>query len=608
MSGSPTGCREKCAIATSVRAVCPRQARTSRPRSASTPARRTSATAPATCAAIRVRLTPSSSAGFCPRTRSRPDPRGATPRGGPARSGSSRPRSAARPCPRSSRATCPRRTRSPAGGRRRGRVPRRSGTAGGCAGRSRPPVAAELVREHRDVGARVLQVADEESRAAARPLDDLAGESQALPDARPAEERPRPRRGRAEERSLRAEEAQHRSDLVPPRPGWEELVRLLLERDEPEALVAVGECAQERGQLDVRPRVDARGQVDHDDPASARGEVARRMRPELECAEERDPEHRQQRDAEPDPNATGAPRVPPQERRVSEREGRRATQRPSLPARTSVTSSRESPAVGASSDHASRRAGWTSSLVPPGGARGRGEQEPRGARRSRARVARCLDRREGALEGRQLRRRSVLERESATTGNASHAAATRARSAAAKSAIAPVVGATRYVGDGAETSAGSSEERRGRQPALRLGRSLRTKLARARAGDEPELGPRGAHPARVPLQVSVADERLREHDLALALRPGGAGEGVAREPVGVADANDAPVAFVVAPRRPEEHVREEPRARLERLRVRDLRVDDDVEVGREHLAEDDGARRERRLHADDPDVGGARFR
>ena len=107
-------------------------------------------------------------------------------------------------------------------GRRPAKRP--SASSFGYSGRMRrpipsSPVAAELVREHRDVGARVLQVADEESRAAARPLDDLAGESQALPDARAAEERARPRRGRAEERSLRAEEAQHRPDLVPPRPG-----------------------------------------------------------------------------------------------------------------------------------------------------------------------------------------------------------------------------------------------------------------------------------------------------------------------------------------------------------------------------------------------------
>ena len=181
------------------------------------------------------------------------------------------------------------------------------------------------------------------------------------------------------------------------------------------------------------------------------------MRPELECAEERDPEHRQQRDAEPDPNATGAPRVPPQERRVSEREGRRAAQRPSLPARTSVTSSRESAAVGASSDHASRRAGWTRSLRPA----------RRSSRARRASASRCsaLPGTCRAVSSTAARARSrgdssgpapVLERESATTGHASHAAATRARSAAAKSAIAPVVGATRYVGDGAETSAGSS--------------------------------------------------------------------------------------------------------------------------------------------------------
>jgi hypothetical protein len=64
--------------------------------------------------------------------------------------------------------------------------------------------------------------------------------------------------------------------------------------------------------------------------------------------------------------------------------------------------------------------------------------------------------------------------------------------------------------------------------------------------------------------------------------------------------------LLVAPRRLEQHVREEARARLERLRVRHLRVHDDVEICSEHLAEEDGARRERRLHTDDPDLGVAR--
>ena len=231
------------------------------------------------------------------------------------------------------------------------------------------------------------------------------------------------------------------------------------------------------------------------------------------------------------------------------------------------------------------------------------------ARRSRARVARCRRPPRGPARGATAP--GPLPSSSARARRPAAPATPRRRERGARRRRArslPVVGATRYVGDGAGDVGRQLEERRGRQPALRLGRSLRTKLARARARDEPELGPRRAHSARVPLQVAVADERAGANTISpLALSPGGAGERVARRGARCQRTRTTlPSRSLDRVAAPEEHVRERSaRASGTSPASATFVLTTTSRSAVSTCAEDDGARRERRLHADDPDGGGA---